>query len=203
MATVPDPMSRSSSYSLGGRGRGVMIGSLMAFGWAFYAVGAVTGVTRIVLILVAAGITIALMVAASAMIRAAKSASTPTADQVSANRQAWRWFWVNFAAEIILLNVAVGLLAAPRLHVFWVPAISAVVGLHFIPMAMFFRVRSYWYVGGAMIGVAAITAYVIAHNPGDAYVRVHEEGLVNAAILWGALAAGALGALLPSSRARS
>lgn len=203
MPEIPEQRSRRPSDARRGRGYGVMVGSLMAFGWSFYAAGAAAGIARIVAILVAAGITAILFGAGLAMIRRARPSSDATKEQRSANRRVWRWFWINFAGEVILMNLAGQMLAAPHLQVFLVPAISAVVGLHFFPMAMFFRVPSYWWVGIAMLGVAAIAASVIAGHPGDANAWLHGEGLANAFILWAALAIPAFAVLLPPSPARS
>lgn len=203
MADSPEPAPIRPSNALRGRAIGIMIGSLMAFGWAFYAANALAGSVRIVALLIAVGVTAALLIAASAMSRAARSAPDPTAGQRSTNRRAWLWFSLNFIGEVVLLNIAIGLLAAPDLRIYWVPAISVVVGLHFFPMAMFFRTPSYWWVGAAMILAAAIAAYAVAQGSGDAAWWVHGEGAANAVILWSALAAGAFAALRASSGRRS
>ena len=66
--------------------------------------------------------------------------------------------WLNLLVEIVLLNVTINLLAVSPLHFFWIPAISCVVGLQFLPMARFLAVLSYWACGGAFIALAACTA---------------------------------------------
>jgi hypothetical protein len=93
-------------------------------------------------------------------------------------------FWINFGVEIVLLNVALNLLASPSLHVYWIPAISLVVGLHFLPMARFFSVPSYWVCGAAMIGTAVAVTLGIWSGSGTPGLLVAGEALINAAILW-------------------
>jgi hypothetical protein len=72
------------------------------------------------------------------LIATARTLSAPDAAARLAARRLWRLFWINFAVEIVLLNVVVNLLARPALHIYWIPAISFIVGLHFLPMASFF-----------------------------------------------------------------
>ena len=183
---------RAASHALGGRARGVLIGALIAFGWALFGTGALAGATRYALLAVAAAITATLLLSAMTMLRRARALpkATATAVQAQGSRRAWRLFWLNFAGEVILLNIATALLSAPRLRVFWVPAISLVVGLHFLPMAGFFRVRSYRWVGAAMMVTAAVVAMEILRDRTLASALIHGEAIANAAILWSALAFG-------------
>lgn len=184
-APSPEPAGRPR-----GRAIGIGVGASIAFGWCVYATAPLTGAARIGVLIAAAAITGALLLAASRMLRVAGGAALGSRAEGHANRRAWRLFWLNLAGEIILLNIALNLLAASDLQRFWIPAISLVVGLHFLPMAVFFRQRSYWWVGGAMIAAAAVTALAIARQ-GDASLWAHGEGMANALILWGALAVGA------------
>ena len=135
-----------------------------------------------------------LLVASRRLIASSQSLPAPNAAARSANRRVWTLFWINFAVEIVLLNVAVGLLAPPALHIYWIPAISLVVGLHFLPMASFFSVPSYWGCGLTMIGVAATIALVVRSDVASPELYAASEALVNAAILrataaWGIRAA--------------
>ncbi|QYE33473.1 MULTISPECIES: hypothetical protein [Sphingosinicellaceae] len=187
--------SRSQSDALRGRASGVVVGSVIAFGWAVYAASSLASTSRYLLIAVAATLSSSLFIAGAAMMRLARLLPSATAGQVLARRRIWRMFWLNLVAEIILLNVAVSLLASPDRRAFWIPAISVVVGLHFWPMAVFFRVRSYWFVGGAMIAIAAVVSFVVINHPDSTSAAVHGEGLGNALVLWIALATGAAFAL--------
>ena len=133
---------------------------------------------------------ILLLVASRQLVISAKNVSAPDAAAQSANRRVWTLFWINFAVEVVLLNVAVGLLAQPALHIYWIPAISLVVGLHFLPMASFFRVPSYWICGAAMIGMAGTITLVLRSEVASPELYAAGEALVNAVILWSTAAWG-------------
>jgi hypothetical protein len=131
-----------------------------------------------------------LLLASRHLIASAQSLPAPNAAAQSANRCVWTLFWINFAVEIVLLNVAIGLLAQPALHIYWIPAISLVVGLHFLPMASFFRVPSYWVCGAAMIGVAVTITLVLRSEIAPLQLYAAVEALINAVILWSTAAWG-------------
>ena len=108
----------------------------------------------------------------------------------AASRRIWKWFWLNLVVEIVLLNVAVNVLSAPEQRIYWIAAISCVVGLHFLPMAVFMDVPSYWLCGGAMIALALAAAAALAwfSLPGPGVVAA--ESIGNAFILWATVAWG-------------
>lgn len=71
------------------------------------------------------------------------SADVPHSDR--ARKPNGALFGVVFAAEGVLIGVAVGVLGANRLNRFLVPAIAMIVGLHFFPMARIFgRTLDLW-----------------------------------------------------------
>ena len=92
--------------------------------------------------------------------------------------------------EITLINLALVLLARPALHPYWVPAISFVVGLHFLPMASFFNVPSYRSGGLAMIGLAAANSFAMKSGAVSPQFLVAGEAVGNAVILWSMAAWG-------------
>ena len=99
-------------------------------------------------------------------------------------------FWINLGIEIVLLNLALGLLSRPALHSYWVPAISFVVGLHFLPMANFFAVPSYWGGGAAMIGTSVAVSLAMRSAVVAPPLLIAGEAVGNAAILWSMAAWG-------------
>jgi hypothetical protein len=181
---------RGSTQALKGRARGVIVGSLIAFGWAAYGVSAFREGVRYTILVAAAAFTAGLVAGGIALLRQAGAMPAANSAQMTASKRAWRWFWLNLAGEVVLLNIAINLLRAPDLQKYWIPAISAVVGLHFWPMAYFFRTRSYWYVGAAMMIGAAAAAFLAASYSESAAEIASAEALANAVILWSALGAG-------------
>jgi hypothetical protein len=190
---------RVSTQALTGRARGIIAGSLIALGWAAFGLSGFNPSVRNPLLAVASALTAILLISGIYLERRAHLLPNATPSQVAAGKKARRWFWLNLAGEIVLLNIAINLLAAPTLHIYWVPAISAVVGLHFWPMAQVFRVRSYWWVGSAMMAGAALTAYVETLDAASALAFANGEAIANALILWSALGIGAARARRDSS----
>jgi hypothetical protein len=170
--------------ALGGRARGIIVGSIIALGWAAFGLAIFSSSVRYPLLVIALVLTIVFVKSGVAMQRRAFSMPQPTSSQAQASKRVWRWFRLNLLAEIILMNVAIYMLTGAGLRDYWLPAISAVVGLHFWPMAHFFRVPSYWWVGSAMMAGAAITAILIKRDASSAHFLVHMEALTNAFILW-------------------
>jgi len=147
-------------------------------------------VVRVLVGLVGLVAVVILMIASRRLVASARNLPAPNAAAQSTNRRVWTLFWINFAVEIALLNVAIRLLAEPALQVYWIPAISLVVGLHFLPMARFFSVPSYWVCGAVMIGVAGTITLVLRSDVASPELYAGGEALANAVILWSTAAWG-------------
>ena len=181
---------RSDASILRSRAIGVRVGSLIGAGWMGYGLSQASDAARWVLGAVALAIVAALLLGARRIAaRARRSRRAPAASR-GAERRVRTLFWINLAVEIVLLNVAVNLLAEPPLRVYWIPAISLVVGLHFLPMASFFRVPSYIACGSAMILLAASVALALRGAVAPAAALIAGEAIGNAAILWATAAWG-------------
>ena len=142
----------SHAQTLRDRGIGAQVGALIGAGWMVFGLLGFSRAVQIGLGLVGLAVVVRLLIGSSRLIASARSRPRLDATAHSGGRRTWFLFWINFAAEIVLLNVAINLLSAPPLRVYWIPAISLVVGLHFLPMASFFGVPSFWACGAAMIG---------------------------------------------------
>ncbi|MEO6871649.1 MAG: hypothetical protein ABI233_05450 [Chthoniobacterales bacterium] len=149
---------RSTGQILRSRGIGAGVGTLIGIGWLAYGLIWFPNAVRVLLVLLGATIVIPLLLGSKRLIAASRKMPVPNADELAASRRVWKLFWLNFVFEIVLLNIAINLFQAPSLRIYWIPAISFVVGLHFLPMTKFFAVSSYWITRGAMIVVAVATA---------------------------------------------
>jgi hypothetical protein len=189
MASIP---ARAPAHVLRARGIGACLGTLIGAGWVVSALPTFTNVPRFFLGALGLATVCWLLLRSGRLLAVARR--LPSADvtaQVS-NRRVWTWFWINFVLEIVLLNVAVALLDAPALHVYWLPAISLVVGLHFLPLAVIFAVPSFWACGAAMMTVAAAISAAIHCDPSLAHALAATEALCNALVLWATAAWGVL-----------
>lgn len=176
--------TRSTGQILRSRGMGAGIGTLIGIGWMAYGLIWFPNVVRILLALLGATIVFPLLLGSNRLITASRTMPAPDADQIATSRHVWTLFWLNFALEIVLLNIAINLLQAPSLRVYWIPAISFVVGLHFLPMAQFFRVPYYWICGGAMMAAAIAATIAIRWGIFLPAAITAVEALINALILW-------------------
>lgn len=183
---------RISTQAAGGRARGIVVGSLFALGWWIYGASIFADAVRPFGLAAAIILTIALVVVSARVMLQVRTMPAAAAAAIAVNKRAWRWFWLNLIGEIVLLNVAITLLEAPHRRVYWIAAISGVVGLHFLPMAIFFRTKSYWFVGVAMMVGAVVAASFIARSGMSAADIASIEALANAVILWSSLGPAAL-----------
>ena len=182
---------RSARQIVRSRGIGCRLGALIGAGWMASGLAALPNSVRVPLGLIGLAVVVCLLRASRQLVALSRGLPEATSAEGAASRRAWKWFWLNLVAEIILLNVAIILLGAPELRIYWVPAISLVVGLHFLPMASFFGVPSYRVCGGAMVGVAALTTLGLRSSLVAAPLGlVAAEAVVNAFILWATAAWG-------------
>lgn len=175
---------RSTRQIQRSRGIGAGVGTLIGIGWLAYGLIWFPIAVRVLVSLFAATIVVPLLLGSTRLISTSRSQPAPDADQLGASRRVWKLFWLNLVIEIVLLNVAINLLQAPSHRIYWIPAISFVVGLHFLPMAKFFSVPSYWTTGGAMMGVAVVIALAMQSPAVSPLAAAAAEALLNALILW-------------------
>lgn len=175
---------RNRRQILRSRGIGAGVGTLIGAGWMAYGILWFPNVTRILIVLLSLTIIVPLLRASRQLVALSRELPAPEAAAQAASRRILMLFWLNFALEIVLLNIAINLLARPALQIYWIPAISFVVGLHFLPMAKFFEVPSYWLCGAAMIFAAFVTFLLIRSGALMPRPVIAAEALVNALILW-------------------
>jgi hypothetical protein len=181
---------RAPARVLHARGVGACIGTLIGSGWWVSALPNLATVPRVFLGALGLAAVCWLLIRSGQLLTAARRLSAREATARTSSRRVWTWFWINFILEIVLLNVAVALLDAPSLQVYWLPAISLVVGLHFLPLAVIFAVPSFGACGAAFITAAVVISAAIHRDPSLASSLAATEALCNALILWATAAWG-------------
>ena len=166
--------------SLGGAtSRGGVTGSrvavLIGLGWWLWAVHALPTLVAATLALLGLG--------AAAWLLRPRASSTGGATVGKARRFPAVGFALLVIAEIAGLNLALWLLRPPALHAYRIPAISLVVGLHFLPMLWLFGRRELVACGAAMTAGAALAAWAIQRGAASDVIGAW-EGAANALILW-------------------
>ena len=177
--------------TLSGNQRMAGVAALIGAGWAIYAAQALTGAMRATAIVASGLIAIAIIVRILVDRRTSPNASRRRPDSR-------RVFVLAVIGEIVLLNIAAQILLRIGRMDLLIPAISFVVGLHFLPLAWGYGDRRFLSIGGAMIA-GAITAFaLIAQRHWSAAAIGAVESLVNALILWGAALSRPRGAKPPA-----
>ncbi len=150
--------------------------------WCLLAHGARAGIFA----LIAVG-AIVIFWAALHQFRRNRNAHTAEADSPSA-KKAGRIFNLVNATQWVLIFVAINVLTHVH-HREWIfPAIIAIVGLHFLPLAAAFQYPRHYFTGAALILLAAVYPFASPAGPSSP-VGCLGAGL----ILWGS----AVGALRP------
>lgn len=111
--------------------------------------------------------------------RAAKDAGPLTAEEERQQSRMGRIFGLIFAAEGVLIFLAINVLNNLHLGDYAISAIAAVVGLHFLPLARLFH-RPMYYVVGTIMTLAALASIAIPVS-----VRISALSATMAVIVWG------------------
>jgi len=110
--------------------------------------------------------------------QAAKRAASLTAEQKRQQGRMGMMFGIIFAAEGLLIFLAVNVLGKLHLELYLINAVAAIVGLHFLPLARLYRFPLYYWVGGVMVADALLL--LALPSP----IRQIAVGLSMGAILW-------------------
>lgn len=110
--------------------------------------------------------------------RAGKRTAPLTARQKRVQSQMGITFGIIFAAEGLLIFLAVTVLTRFHLEPYIMTAVAAIVGLHFLPLARLYRVLLYYWVGAAILADAMVSMALPSPT------REIVIGLTMGAILW-------------------
>jgi hypothetical protein len=110
--------------------------------------------------------------------RATKNAAPLSAAEEREQSRMGKMFGLVFAAEGLLIFLAVNVLNNLHLGDYAISAIAAVVGLHFLPLARLFR-RPMYYVVGTIMTVAALVSIAI-----PASIRISALSTTISVIIW-------------------
>lgn len=110
--------------------------------------------------------------------RASKQAAPPTPEYEREQSRMGKIFGLVFAAEGVLIFLAINVLNNLHLGDYAISAIAAIVGLHFLPLARLFR-RPMYYVVGTIMTVAASVSIAIPVS-----IRISTLSATMSAILW-------------------
>ena len=111
-------------------------------------------------------------------LRASKQAAPLTPEDEREQSRMGKIFGLVFAAEGVLIFLAINVLNNLHLGDYAISAIAAIVGLHFLPLARLFR-RPMYYVVGTIMTVAALVSIAIPVS-----IRISTLSTTMSVILW-------------------
>ncbi|GAA2698544.1 hypothetical protein [Actinoplanes palleronii] len=163
-----------------GIAQGVIVMTVFSLAWVVLAATAAPS-TAATIGLAVLGVAVTAAVAVTGLRLAARSAARGTTRRVSASSRTV-FGLVNLGQTVLILVAVFGLTKAG--HPGLIPAaVCFVVGLHFLPLARVFDVRTYWLTGALLVAVAAVGAIFFAYDADAALVRA-VVGLPAAVTLW-------------------
>lgn len=89
---------------------------------------------------------------------------------------------LNTIAEIILLNLIYYYLIKIGQEKLIIPAITIMVGLHFIPMAIFLRIKQF-YISGILMIISGIIFIILSNKLKENTINIFQS-ILNALALW-------------------
>lgn len=171
-----------------GRAWGIFFFIFFGGGWAMAGGSTLAGAAYWGVIVVTICVTIALLVSAILLIRAARklpSENTPEAQK--RGREAGRAFGIIFGVEFLVIFVAAFLLGQFQMTSLIMPVIAFIVGLHFLPLASVFHMKVYYLTGLALVLLGVIVVILVfarGEVAGTSDLGDMIAGLGSALILW-------------------
>ncbi|SDD94318.1 hypothetical protein [Niabella drilacis] len=164
------------------RTSGLFIGTVIGLMWLLYSSSLINSPFRFVLIITGVVISLVAILKISKIRRKNLNFSEPTKDQRSNNKKKSTIFLVNFIVEILLLNFVfyiVNKYHHPEMSIF---TIAIVVGVHFIPMAIFLKIKQYYICSIIMI-LTGILFLLLNTSSNNYYLQIL-QAIVCAIALW-------------------
>lgn len=145
------------------RSTGLLIGTIIGLLWMLYAASLINPPLNIVIGTLSLAITVSLILKIRVIRRKQKILDKPSPEEKVINKKKRRYFILNFIIEIALLNICYYYLTKYDLTSILLFSISIIVGLHFIPMAVFLKVKQYFICSFIMV-FSGIVFILIAGN---------------------------------------
>jgi hypothetical protein len=106
-------------------------------------------------------------------------------------RHAGRWFQLINAAQWLLILIVGNVLVNLGRAAWVLPAVVAIVGLHFLPLARLFAYRPHYLTGIALLLVALVVPQLAPAGPADPGVCLGAGLILWVSALWGLVGSGA------------
>lgn len=164
------------------RSRGLMIGTIIGFLWLFYGASFLSSPSNIIILILGIIISIPLIYMSVLTRKKSKSCQNPTKIQRDNNRKRRLYFFANVIIEIILLNLVYFYCTKNHFDKSIIFALTIVVGLHFIPMAFFMKIKQYFICSAIMILTGIL--FLMINNATNNATLILAQSFLNAFALW-------------------
>lgn len=133
------------------RATGMFIGTIIGLFWMLYAATLATLPLNIIITALSLIAAVYLIFKIKIVRKNQKVFDEPNFEEKNRNRKRKIYFLVNFIIEIILLNICFYYLTKYNLNAILIFSIAIIVGLHFIPMAIFLKTKQFYICSAIMI----------------------------------------------------
>lgn len=128
--------------------------------WGIISAAYMSGAFQIVTFVLVGLVTLGLFAVVGILLRFASTLpKTVSPEDAAIGKRIGIWFGIVFGIEIVLIVLASVLLSTFQLDRFIAPVVALIVGIHFLPLARLFYVRTY-YITGTLLSVLALIAIV-------------------------------------------
>lgn len=164
------------------RSAGLMVGTVIGFLWIAYGASLTKAPLDFILFIVGLGITILLFSKIRTIRKMSFIPSNTILQDQSNNRNKRIYFIINLLIEIALLNLVYYYLTKYHRTDIILFSIAIVVGFHFIPMALFLKIKQYYICATIMILSGFL--FIIINNA-DANLKLQIiQAIISAFALW-------------------
>jgi hypothetical protein len=164
--------------------KGSFIGAIIGLLWISYAVSLIPGPYKYILLILGLLVTFFLL---RKFEKKRNEMLDVTRLQTDPNKKKTVLFILNTLAEIIFLNIVYYYLIKIGQKRLLIPAISIIVGLHFIPMAIFLKIRQF-YISSSIMIISGIIFIMVSNKLEENAVNILQS-ILNALALWLTVAA--------------
>lgn len=164
------------------RSRGLIIGTIIGFLWLLYGTSFLPSPLNISILIIGIIISIPLIHKSILIRRKSKTYQTPTKIQRDNNRKRRQYFFANVILEIILLNLVYFYCTKNHFDKSIIFALTIVVGIHFIPMAFFMKIKQYFICSAIMILTGVL--FLMVNNASNNSTLILTQSFLDAFALW-------------------
>lgn len=161
---------------------GLFVGTIIGLMWFFYGVFLISEPYKYILLIFGLVITFFLLRNLRKVRKKGNEMPNPTRLQTNSYKKKVILSILNAIAEIILLNLIYYYLIKIGKENLIIPAISIIVGLHFIPMAIFLRIKQF-YISSILMIISGIIFIILSNKLKENTINIFQS-IINALALW-------------------